>query len=134
MQTYLQDLYPDCAATVTTSWRRYQLEYTWRTTCQETYEPFETITRKALAHALADNSEDVKQQEIDNIMAKYESLDLYPPKTNLKLIKVPGRRKDIKKVTSRREIRINHVLEWFACHSSKCPEDPSCFGSGLSVG
>ena len=79
MQAFLQELYPDCAATVTTSWRRYQLEYTWRATCQETYEPFETITRKALAHALAENSETVSPKNVDDIMAKYESLDMYLP-------------------------------------------------------
>jgi 2-haloacid dehalogenase len=78
MQTNIADIYPDSAATVTTLWRRYQLEYTWRATCQETYEPFETITRKALAHALAECSESITQKNINDIMAKYESLDMYP--------------------------------------------------------
>jgi 2-haloacid dehalogenase len=77
MQAHLADRYPDSAATLTSLWRRYQLEYTWRATCQETYEPFETITKKALAHAVAECSENIAAKELDEIMGQYEKLDMY---------------------------------------------------------
>ena len=77
MQAHLADLYPDSAATVTTLWRRYQLEYTWRATCQETYEPFEAITRKALCHALAECSESFDLNAINDLMHHYETLGMY---------------------------------------------------------
>jgi 2-haloacid dehalogenase len=76
MQAYLADLFPDSASTLTSLWRRYQLEYTWRATCQETYEPFETITKKALVHALAECSENATQQNLDDIMLRYEALEM----------------------------------------------------------
>jgi len=76
MQAHLADLFPDSAATLTSLWRRYQLEYTWRATCQETYEAFETITRKALCHALAECSEEIGQKTIDDIMGNYETLGM----------------------------------------------------------
>jgi 2-haloacid dehalogenase len=78
MQAHIADLFPDSAATLTTQWRRYQLEYTWRATCQETYEPFETITKKALAHALSECTETYTMKNIDDIMCQYEELGMYP--------------------------------------------------------
>lgn len=79
MQAHLGDRFPDSAATVTSQWRRYQLEYSWRATCQETYEPFESITRKALVHALSECDEHFENKDIDWIMQKYETLDMYVP-------------------------------------------------------
>ena len=79
MQAHLVDRFPDSAATVTSQWRRYQLEYSWRATCQETYEPFESITRKALVHALSECDEHFENKDIDWIMQKYETLDMYAP-------------------------------------------------------
>jgi 2-haloacid dehalogenase len=76
MQAHLADRFPDSAATLTSLWRRYQLEYTWRATCQETYEPFESITRKALCHALAECSEKIIGKIIDEIMENYEALGM----------------------------------------------------------
>jgi 2-haloacid dehalogenase len=76
MQAHLADRYPDSAATVTSLWRRYQLEYTWRATCQGTYEPFETITRKALCHALAECSETFDGKVINDLMQCYETLGM----------------------------------------------------------
>jgi 2-haloacid dehalogenase len=77
MQAHIADLFPDSAATLTTQWRRYQLEYTWRATCQETYEPFETITKKALTHALSECTETYTMKNIDDIMCQYEELGMY---------------------------------------------------------
>ena len=79
MQAHFADKFPESAATVTALWRRYQLEYTWRATCQETYEPFETITRKALSHALAECGEKINQKGMDDIMTHYETLQMYLP-------------------------------------------------------
>jgi 2-haloacid dehalogenase len=77
MQAHLADRFPDSAATLTTLWRRYQLEYTWRATCQETYEPFEIITKKALTHALSECSEEANATGLEEIMARYETLAMY---------------------------------------------------------
>lgn len=77
MQAHLADRFPDSAATATALWRRYQLEYTWRATCQETYEPFDAITRKALSHALGECGEQINQKDIDEIMKHYETLQMY---------------------------------------------------------
>ena len=77
MQGHIADIYPDSAASVTTLWRRYQLEYTWRATCQETYEPFEMITKKALAHALSEHGETITHKHLDDIMCQYETLGMY---------------------------------------------------------
>src|SRR5208282_6178960 len=77
MQVHLADLFPDSAATLASLWRRYQLEYTWRATCQETYEPFETITQKALRHALAECGEDATERNMFDIMCQYETLEMY---------------------------------------------------------
>jgi len=76
MQAHLADFFPDSAATLTLLWRRYQLEYTWRATCQETYEPFETITKKALVHALIECGEEVDKQSVKDIMEHYETLNM----------------------------------------------------------
>ena len=77
MQAHLADLFPDSAGTLTTLWRRYQLEYTWRATCQGTYEPFEAITQKALCHALAECSENFDNKAINDLMQNYETLGMY---------------------------------------------------------
>src|SRR5437667_8231286 len=77
MQAHLADLFPDSAATLTFLWRHYQLEYTWRATCQETYEPFEIITEKALAHALLECGEEATKKDLYDIMCKYETLEMY---------------------------------------------------------
>ena len=82
MQGHLADMYPDSAATLTSLWRRYQLEYTWRATCQGTYEPFEVITEKALRHAVGECSEQIDPQTVDDLMRHYETLNVY---------KCPGR-------------------------------------------
>ena len=77
MQAHLADKFPDSAATLTSLWRRYQLEYTWRATAQGTYQPFESITRRALLHALAECSEKFNEEDVDDIMSKYETLQMY---------------------------------------------------------
>jgi 2-haloacid dehalogenase len=83
MQAHLAEIFPDSAATLTTLWRRYQLEYTWRATCQETYEPFETITKKALYHASIECGENPTHKHLDDIMSRYEALGMYPPRCRL---------------------------------------------------
>ena len=76
MQAHLADFFPDSAATLTSLWRRYQLEYTWRATCQETYEPFEIITKKALVHALIECGEEADKQSVADMMRHYETLEM----------------------------------------------------------
>lgn len=74
MQGHLAEIFPDSAATLTSLWRRYQLEYTWRANSQENYEPFERITKKALAHAILECGEQPTPEAMHDIMQKYETL------------------------------------------------------------
>lgn len=80
MQGHLAEIFPDSAATLTSLWRRYQLEYTWRANSQDTYEPFERITKKALAHAILECGETATPEALDDIMHKYETLGMYAPR------------------------------------------------------
>jgi 2-haloacid dehalogenase len=106
MQAYLADLFPDSAATLTSQWRRYQLEYTWRTTCQETYEPFETITKKALRHALAECGEDATERNIFDIMCQYETLEMYTPLNTSCDDRFPDVEKTLKKLTAQDKLEL----------------------------
>lgn len=68
------------AAAIATSWRRYQLEYTWRLIAMGAYEPFDRLTRAALRHAAAEvtGSGDVPPAVADQLMRSYDSLAVFP--------------------------------------------------------
>ncbi|PYH99272.1 haloacid dehalogenase, type II [Aspergillus ellipticus CBS 707.79] len=66
------------AQTVSQTWRRYQLEYTWRLNSMGRYLPFRDVTKNSLVHALADTGSQLGPDEIEHVMATYNSLTLFP--------------------------------------------------------
>lgn len=68
----------DKAQTIAATWRKYQLEYTWRLNSMNKYEPFSTITQQSLKHALAESGVFLSQGDIDNLMKAYDSLSIFP--------------------------------------------------------
>ncbi|KAF7122226.1 hypothetical protein CNMCM5793_000183 [Aspergillus hiratsukae] len=62
------------AQSISTSWRRYQLEYTWRLNSMGHYKSFSNITRNSLRHALAEHGEKLEEHAIDELLKAYDSL------------------------------------------------------------
>ncbi|OKL59110.1 hypothetical protein UA08_05597 [Talaromyces atroroseus] len=69
------------ATRIAASWRKYQLEYSWRLTCMGYYEDFFNITRNALAHALSEASVRLEEKQIDQLMSEYDHLSTFPDVT-----------------------------------------------------
>ncbi|MEL7343716.1 MAG: haloacid dehalogenase type II [Pseudomonadota bacterium] len=66
----------DLAGPVSDLWRTKQLQYTWLRTIQGLYADFETVTRDALDHAMAQHGmDDVAKR--DAAMAAYRALPLF---------------------------------------------------------
>ncbi|CAI7651978.1 unnamed protein product [Penicillium palitans] len=65
------------AQSISALWRRYQLEYTWRLNSMGRYEDFSVITRNSLLHALADNNEQLSDDNIEHLMQAYDSLSTF---------------------------------------------------------
>lgn len=59
-------------------WRQKQLELSWRITLMERYEGFETLTRKALEHALAAVGSSLDAGQKEALMARYRQLERFP--------------------------------------------------------
>ncbi|KAL2039458.1 hypothetical protein N7G274_007730 [Stereocaulon virgatum] len=68
----------DKAANLAALWRRYQLEYTWRFNSMNQYEPFSSITRNSLSHALAEFGLSLDDDSIATLMKAYDSLSTFP--------------------------------------------------------
>lgn len=68
----------DKAQTIAATWRKYQLEYTWRLNSMGQYESFATITQRSLKHALAESRVSLGQGDIDGLMKAYDSLSTFP--------------------------------------------------------
>ncbi len=68
---------PDDASRVAQAWREKQLEYTFRLTAMERYEDFESVTRKALDHALAATGQQLDEDQKDALMARYDDLPTF---------------------------------------------------------
>ncbi|EED23884.1 haloacid dehalogenase, type II [Talaromyces stipitatus ATCC 10500] len=66
---------------VAASWRKYQLEYSWRLTCMESYDDFYNITRNALRHALSEAAVRLEEDQIDQLMDEYDHLSTFPDVT-----------------------------------------------------
>ncbi|KAK6196704.1 hypothetical protein LQW54_011272 [Pestalotiopsis sp. IQ-011] len=68
------------AASIATTWRRYQLEYTWRINSMgpEHYQTFSQVTRSSLKHALLEHGADVTEAKEDELMKAYDSLRHFP--------------------------------------------------------
>ncbi|KAL4978300.1 HAD-like domain-containing protein [Aspergillus desertorum] len=87
----LESHFPDKAQSISSLWRRYQLEYTWRLNSMGAYEPFSNITCNALQHALAEHDESLPDGAIASIMKAYDNLSIFPDVQPMltKLSKIP---------------------------------------------
>ncbi|OCK74837.1 haloacid dehalogenase, type II [Lepidopterella palustris CBS 459.81] len=66
------------AQTIAATWRKYQLEYTWRLNSMNQYEPFSTVTVRSLQHALSESSVSLPASSISSLMHAYDSLSTFP--------------------------------------------------------
>lgn len=73
----LERYLPDAGDSVAQVWRQKQLEYTFRLTAMQRYEDFESVTRKALDHALAATGEDLQPEEKDDLVSRYDDLPTF---------------------------------------------------------
>ncbi|KAL2839369.1 HAD-like domain-containing protein [Aspergillus pseudoustus] len=70
--------FPEKAHSISSLWRRYQLEYTWRLNSMGVYETFASITRNALLHALAEHDETLDDDATIALMKAYDNLSTFP--------------------------------------------------------
>ncbi|OCL04718.1 haloacid dehalogenase, type II [Glonium stellatum] len=68
----------DKAQTIAATWRKHQLEYTWRLNSMNQYEPFSAMTVRSLRHALKESDVSLDQAGIDGLMKAYDSLSTFP--------------------------------------------------------
>jgi len=83
------------AQTIAATWRKYQLEYTWRLNSMgewfvytrlpqtslrisDQYEDFSKITNRSLLHALAECKVSLQDKDIEELMKAYDSLSTFP--------------------------------------------------------
>ncbi|KAH8645675.1 HAD-like domain-containing protein [Xylariales sp. PMI_506] len=66
------------AKSVAALWRRYQLEYTWRSNSMGEYKSFSDITRSSLGHALVEHGLVASQDKTDRLMRAYDALHVFP--------------------------------------------------------
>lgn len=66
------------AAEISSRWRRYQLEYTWRLNSMDRQESFSVVTKQSLIHALKELDIPIRNTSIDSCMARYECLTPFP--------------------------------------------------------
>ncbi|KAH6623524.1 HAD-like domain-containing protein [Chaetomium tenue] len=65
--------------TLAALWRRYQLEYTWRSNSMASdYQSFETLTRASLLHAAAELSLPLTPTETEHLLSAYNALPVFP--------------------------------------------------------
>lgn len=68
----------DKAATIATTWRKYQLEYTWRANSMGVYHDFSLLTRRSLRHALAEAGVSLDDAQVEQMMQAYDNLSTFP--------------------------------------------------------
>lgn len=67
------------ARALAATWRKYQLEYTWRLTSMNAYQSFDLVTQAALMHTIAEAGlPSMKKEEVEALMRKYDELDIFP--------------------------------------------------------
>ncbi|KAI4204328.1 MAG: hypothetical protein LQ350_001308 [Teloschistes chrysophthalmus] len=67
------------ATTVAATWRKYQLEYTWRLNSMNQYIPFSTVTQRSLQHAVAESNLELPNEGVtSSLMSAYDSLSTFP--------------------------------------------------------
>lgn len=69
---------PEKAALVAATWRKYQLEYTWRYNSMKQFESFSVITKNTLLHTLAENGLQLDDNQVEKLMEAYDSLSTFP--------------------------------------------------------
>ncbi|KAJ6264687.1 hypothetical protein Dda_0836 [Drechslerella dactyloides] len=77
----IAEYHGDKADSISTAWRKYQLEYTWRLNSMSLYEPFDTITKKSLIHAVSEATgapPPADDPSIPAILSAYASLTPFP--------------------------------------------------------
>lgn len=73
-----ESVFPGHGEAITRLWRAKQLEYTWLRTLMGRYEPFHTVTRDALRHAIRSRGLPSDEAVVERLMQAYESLELFP--------------------------------------------------------
>ncbi|KAK3305752.1 HAD-like domain-containing protein [Chaetomium strumarium] len=66
------------AKELSTLWRRYQLEYTWRINSMGHYCSFSDITRASLLHAAAEMKLSLTSDDVGRAMEAYDALRVFP--------------------------------------------------------
>jgi len=59
------------------TWRATQLRYTWLRTLMDAYEPFDVVTRDALAYAVRSHGQGSTDGELDELARGYSELEAY---------------------------------------------------------
>ncbi|KZT39892.1 hypothetical protein SISSUDRAFT_573214 [Sistotremastrum suecicum HHB10207 ss-3] len=73
VRKFVQD--DQTANSVVSSWRTFQLEYTWRlVNSMGLYESFDEVTRKALINAFGAQGIKLENPQIEELMASYTDL------------------------------------------------------------
>lgn len=75
---HLENCVGDAAVRISELWRQKQLEYTFRLTAMEQYEPFDQVTSRALDYALSAFSHNVSEVERHRLLAEYDNLEPFP--------------------------------------------------------
>ncbi|EIM83943.1 haloacid dehalogenase [Stereum hirsutum FP-91666 SS1] len=65
------------AAEVAITWRKHQLEYTWRLNSMELYEPFDEVTRRSLINATIEHGFDISNSDAEDICGAYQTLGAF---------------------------------------------------------
>ena len=73
----LEQYLPDGALRVAEVWRQKQLEYTFRLTAMERYEPFDRVTARALDYALAAAGRELDRDQKAALLAQYDDLEQF---------------------------------------------------------
>lgn len=74
----LENYVGDAAVRISEVWRQKQLEYTFRLTAMDQYEPFDQVTAKALDYALAALGQTISQEDRRTVLAEYDNLEPFP--------------------------------------------------------
>ncbi|KAA1477038.1 haloacid dehalogenase [Dentipellis sp. KUC8613] len=74
----IQKYAPEKANDVATTWRMYQLEYTWRLNSMGLYIPFNEVTRRSLLQATAEHGLTLSEEEVNSLNAAYRTLPAFP--------------------------------------------------------
>ncbi|KAL9624534.1 MAG: hypothetical protein Q9160_001198 [Pyrenula sp. 1 TL-2023] len=66
------------AEVIAATWRKHQLEYTWRLNSMGSFQSFSDITHNSLQHALSENHATLDRPATEELMKAYDSLSTFP--------------------------------------------------------